>query len=88
MANLSKEKREGMFSFINKLKELNKTDDAVLVALGEIEKALKSKKYGLVWEEHSEVVDERLRSDIPVFSEQKDKEITTPKITGGGIIFY
>ena len=46
MANLSQLKREKMLAFLEKLKEQH-TDDDSLIALGEIEKELKSKKYGL-----------------------------------------
>ena len=40
MANLSKLKREKMLEFINNLREQHKTDDQVLIALGEIENEL------------------------------------------------
>lgn len=85
MPNLSKIKRDKMLNFLQKLREQNKTDDESLIAIGEIENALKSKKYGLVWEEHSEAVDEKINESIPVFTEVKEKEIT---MVGGGIIFY
>lgn len=42
MANLSQLKREKMLAFLEKLKEQH-TDDDSLIALGEIEKELKSK---------------------------------------------
>lgn len=48
MANLSQQRRERMIAFLETLKEQH-TDDDSLIALGEIEKELKSKKYGLVW---------------------------------------
>lgn len=74
MANLSQLKREKMLAFLEKLKEQH-TDDDSLIALGEIEKELKSKKYGLVWEEHEEAVDVQMKTQIPVFTEVKEKEI-------------
>lgn len=43
MANLSQLKREKMLAFLEKLKEQH-TDDDSLIALGEIEKELKSRK--------------------------------------------
>ena len=47
-----------------------------LIALGEIERELKAKKYGLVWEEHEEAVDVKMRTHIPVFTEDTEsKEI-------------
>lgn len=74
MANLSQLKREKMLAFLEKLKEQH-TDDDSLIALGEIEKELKSKKYGLVWEEHEEAVDVQMKTQIPVFTEVKEREI-------------
>ena len=35
----------------------------------------KQKKYGLVWEEKPEDVEERLRDSLPVFKEVKDRAI-------------
>lgn len=87
MGNISKLKREKMLNFLQQLKEQNKTDDESLVAIGEIESALKSKKYGLVWEEHTETVDDNIRGNIPVFTEVKEKIISNVR-GGGGIIFY
>lgn len=75
MANLSKLKREKMLAFINSLREQHKTDDQILIALGEIENEINSKKYGLVWEEHEEEVEEKIVDNIPVFRERKDREI-------------
>lgn len=74
MANLSQQRRERMIAFLETLKEQH-TDDDSLIALGEIEKELKSKKYGLVWEEHEEAVDVQMKTQIPVFTEVKEKEI-------------
>ena len=41
------------------------------------------KKYGLVWEDKPEDVEERLREELPVLCEVKDKAIISPS-TGGG----
>lgn len=74
--NLSKAKREKMLTFLNHLKK-TQTDDESVQAINEIELALTDKKYGLVWEEHSESMDELLGKHIPVFDNRLDKEITT-----------
>lgn len=74
MANLSQQKRERMLAFLKTLKAQH-TDDDSLIALGEIEKELKSKKYGLVWEEHEEAVDVMMRTHIPVFTVDDSMEI-------------
>lgn len=76
MANLSQQKRERMLAFLETLKKQHNDDDS-LIALGEIEKELNSKKYGLVWEEHEENVDIQMKTHIPVFTEVKEKEICT-----------
>ena len=75
MANLSQMKRERMLAFLDIIREEHKDDDDVLKALGEIESALNSKKYGLVWEKHEETVDIQMQDNIPVFTEAEDKEI-------------
>jgi adenine-specific DNA-methyltransferase len=76
MPNLSQIKRQRMMDFLARIKEEHKDDDAMLIALGEIESELNAKKYGLVWEEHEEAVDVKMRTHIPVFKEDTDKEIT------------
>ena len=54
MANISKIKRDKMLNFIEQLKEANKENDDNLKALNEIANALDEKRYGLLWEEHTE----------------------------------
>ena len=75
MANLSKIKREKMLKFLRQLKESN-NDYENIRAITEIENALNEKKYGLVWEEHSENVNEMLKHNIPIFIEDVKREIT------------
>lgn len=41
----------------------------------EVQKLINQKKYGLVWEEHSEKVDKEMETKIPVFIEDKNKRI-------------
>lgn len=74
MANLSQIKREKLISFLETLKAQH-NDDASLLAIGEIERELNSKKYGLVWEEHEEEVDVKMRTHIPVFTEDAERKI-------------
>lgn len=74
-----------MLEFLNKLKQEHQDDDS-LRALGEIETALNEKKYGLVWEKHTEKVDEMLENNIPVFKEVMDKKINVD--CGGGTTSY
>lgn len=76
MANLSQHKRQRMLEFLQKIRDEHKDDDNVLIALGEIENELNSKKYGLVWEQHEEAVDEKMRTHVPVFVEDKELEIS------------
>lgn len=78
MANLSKIKRERMLEYLKKLKEQNNDDESIR-AITEIENALNEKKYGLVWEEHSEQVDEMLEHNIPIFIENKNRKIVADK---------
>ena len=76
MPNLSQRKRKRMLALLDKIKEEHKNDDEILIALGEIENELNAKKYGLVWEEHEEKVDVQIQTQIPVFTEAKEREIS------------
>ena len=76
--NLSQQKRDSLIETLEFLKERN-TDIEIKAKLTEIEKELKSKKYGLIWEEHEEKVDEELKKNIPVFREIEEKEICSDK---------
>ena len=44
----------------------------MLTYIAEIEKDLKGKKYGLVFEEHKEEIDEILENNIPILKEEHD----------------
>ena len=74
MANISKIKREKMLKFLEAFKEQH-SDDESLMAINQIEYELTAKKYGLVWEEHEEEVDKKMEISIPVFTEDKSKEV-------------
>lgn len=74
MANLSQLKRKKMLDFLDKIRAEHQ-DDKTLIAINEIENALTEKKYGLVWEEHTERVDEEMVHNIPIFTEIEDRKI-------------
>lgn len=74
--NLSKVKREKLLSKLELLKQ-QIDDEDMIATLNEVETELTKKKYGLVWEEHSEEVDEQMKSNIPIFIEDKDNEIVS-----------
>lgn len=76
MANLSQLRRQRMLAFLEKMREQHKDDDEVLSAINEVENEINEKKYGLVWERHSEKVEERMVDEVPIFVEDDDKEIT------------
>jgi len=76
--NISKQKRDDL---INKIKAIrtyiasgyqNENTGNLLTYLSELEKEVKGKKYGLVFEEHREAVDGLLETHIPVLTEEKD----------------
>lgn len=75
MANLSQEKRNRMLSFLESLRAVNKDDVSSLRAINEIEQVLNEKKYGLVWEEHTELVDELVEKNVLIFNESRSKQI-------------
>lgn len=74
MANISKIKRDRMIAFLDELKKTH-GDDASIGAFNEIENFLNEKKFGLVWEEHTEQVDEMLKSYIPVLCEDPERRL-------------
>lgn len=74
MANVTKLKRDAMLAYINQLKQLH-TDDESIKALNEIENHLTDKKFGLVFEEHTEEADEKLKDNIPVLCADSERLI-------------
>ena len=65
MANITKQKRDQMIAFLDELKKIH-SDDTSVKAFNEIKNYLTEKKFGIVWEEHLEEVDELLKDNIPV----------------------
>lgn len=74
MSNLSESMRNEILNYLDELK-LKFNDDENIITINKIETALNDKKYGLVWEEHSEEVEEILEKKIPVFTEVIEKKI-------------
>ena len=67
-----------MIDFLEVLAAQHKDDESIK-AFNEIKNHLLDKKYGLVWEEHSEKVDEMMSENIPVFTEDNERKITSDK---------
>lgn len=76
--NISKQKREDL---LNKIKEIRTFISAapqdentgnLLSYLSDLEKDVNGKKYGLVFEEHREEIDDVLDTHTPVLTEDKD----------------
>ena len=76
--NISKQKREDL---LNKIKEIrtfisaapqDENTENLLSYLSDLEKDVNGKKYGLVFEEHREEIDEVLATHTPVLTEQSD----------------
>lgn len=76
--NISKKKREIL---VNKIKQIQQFIEkspqdentiTLLSYISDIEKDIKGKKYGLVFEEHKETIDEILETHTPVLTEEKD----------------
>ena len=76
--NISKEKREILINKIKEIKQFiasspqDENTSTLLSYIADIEKDIKGKKYGLVFEEHKEAIDEILESNTPVLSEEKN----------------
>lgn len=78
--NISKAKREELLRQVseirNKLMEhQDENTNNLLVYLSNIEKDINGKKYGLVFEEHREAVDDLLESRVPVLAEEESLKI-------------
>jgi adenine-specific DNA-methyltransferase len=68
MANISKQKREEFIAKTEALKQKEAIDDTDRLLLNDIINELNEKRYGLVWEQHSEAVDDMMVNNIPVFT--------------------
>ena len=76
--NISKQKRDDLLTKIEEIRRYisNAAQDEntgnLLSYLSEIEKDINGKKYGLVFEEHREDIDEVLETHTPVLTEETD----------------
>ena len=76
--NVSKEKREKLVEKIKAIKTYiatapqDENTAQLLTYIADIEKDIKGKKYGLVFEEHRETIDELLETHTPVLTEDKN----------------
>ncbi len=78
MPNLSQKKRQRMLEFLEELKKTH-SDDASIRAFNEIENHIREKKFGLVFEKHTDEVDEMLQNNIPVLREDPERRICKDK---------
>lgn len=76
--NVSKQKREDLLAKIKEIRNYisvapqSENAGDLLVYLSELEKDVKTKKYGLVFEEHREEIDETLAENVPVLTEEQN----------------
>lgn len=76
--NISKQKRDDLISKIKEIPtyiasaEQDENTGHLLAYLSELEKEVKGKKYGLVFEEHREAIDEILDNNTPVLTEDSE----------------
>ena len=76
--NISKQKREDLLAKINEIRTFiaaapqDENTGNLLTYLSDLEKDVNGKKYGLVFEEHREEIDEVLETHTPVLTEDKD----------------
>lgn len=78
--NISKAKREELLREVAEirsklLENKDENTEKLLVYLSNIEKDIDGKKYGLVFEEHREAVDELLENNVPVLIEDEGLKI-------------
>lgn len=74
MVNVTKQRRDEMIAFLDQLKKEH-SDDISVRAFNEIKNHLTEKKFGLIFEEHTETVDETLIENIPVLTAVDDKRL-------------
>ena len=76
--NLSKQKREDLLNKIEEIRKFLKTNlydenaRKLTGYLGELTSEINGQKYGLVFEEHKEAIDEKLENNLPVLTEEKE----------------
>ena len=76
--NISKQKRENLLAKIKEIRTFISAAPAdentgnLLSYLSDLEKDVNGKKYGLIFEEHREEIDEILATHTPVLTEQSD----------------
>lgn len=76
--NISKQKRDDLISKIKEIRtyiasaEQDENTGNLLAYLNELEKEVKGKKYGLVFEEHREAIDDILDNNTPVLTEDSE----------------
>ncbi|WP_155969808.1 site-specific DNA-methyltransferase [Streptococcus ruminantium] len=72
-----KNEKEGAIAYVRELLKQAQADrrDEDAGKLEDILHLLNTKKYGLVWEEHAELVEEEMKTKIPVFVEDESKKI-------------
>lgn len=76
--NISKQKREDLLAKIKEIRTFisaapqDENTGNLLSYLSDLEKDINGKKYGLVFEEHREEIDEVLDTHTPVLTEEKD----------------
>lgn len=76
--NISKLKRDDLLNKINQIHTYianapqDENTGKLLTYLSELEKDINGKKYGLVFEEHREKIDEVLENNTPVLTEEKE----------------
>lgn len=87
--NISKQKRDDLIAKIGQIRTYisaapqDENTGNLLAYLSELEKDVNGKKYGLVFEEHREEIDEVLATHTPVLTEEKDLFIDN----GGNVNF-
>ena len=76
--NISKQKREDLLVKIEEIRKYLKTNpydenlQKLMGYLNELTSQINGQKYGLVFEEHRESIDEMLENNLPVLTEEKD----------------
>lgn len=73
MSNRDQQKETEMLRFLREIREMKSDDPLAAETIAEIERALTEKKYGLVYEKHTEPFYQKIKKQTPVFTEVKER---------------
>lgn len=75
LMNLSQQRRKIMLKYLDDLTSDTELTTEKITKINELKRFIEEKKYGLVWEEHDEDVDLKMRDSVLVFLNDEERSI-------------